>query len=469
MGFIPCNSWDRFIDFSQFLIITVRLLFCKSCCSTRKDSQKLDQRERHLREAKAAKIACPVLALLYNQGILHPNTDGRVSWDDLFVALEEIGTLPGYALFHSAGIAAFKDVDFHQSIRSRFGQKRYLNVFKMSVGQIERLEYIKHGCSSTIRDTRYDPVSSSGATASAKGDPATTNTIETKSVTGTTDTIDGIANDARRLNKSRRQRFERWFTRRVFFLKEDRCYLSGLARVIKAVRDSGETLGEWSEEKMIIFHPKCYDSKYKQELIEWQACLKLTSLFVCFGQVDEGSGRLYMSRADLESIYLFSKFPIGYKKRSWGFEATLRALSKMSEFDLKFAKAVEIEIINKITAKRRRRQNQEVLDTRFSDLKMMWTFLNMMKKRGCAFLDENEEDQLALDGINGHSSQRRINDGLDIERGYSDGIVNDINIGLDNGADDLNALSADDGNDDGSRLSLVSLDSNDDDDTIPLI
>ena len=95
---------------------------------------------------------------------------------------------------------------------------------------------------------------------------------------------------------------------------------------------------------MSMYHPDCVESNYEEELCEWQATVKLASLFACFGEIDERSGRLYMSRDALESIYLDSRFPTGYKIRSWGVESSLRVVAKMSEFDLKFAKVVNVEI-----------------------------------------------------------------------------------------------------------------------------
>ena len=260
------------------------------------------------------------------------------------MALQEIGTLPGCALFHCAGIAAFKDGDFHQTLRSRCGKKRFINVFKMNVEQTERHEYTKHGCSTNIRDTRFDPVPAAPSLelpSTAREDESVEDdekkTERERSMSGEDEATSKI------VRASRKERFDRWFTRRSFFLRENRCYLSGLARVLKQARDEGVHCGEWSARNMSMYHPDCVES-YKEELCEWQATVKLASLFACFGEIDERSGRLYMSRDALESIYLDSRFPNGYKIRSWGVESSLRVVAKMSEFDLKFAKVVNVEI-----------------------------------------------------------------------------------------------------------------------------
>ena len=261
------------------------------------------------------------------------------------MALQEIGTLPGCALFHCAGIAAFKDGDFHQTLRSRCGKKRFINVFKMNVEQTEHPEYTKHGCSTNIRDTRFDPVPAAPSLelpATAREDESVKDgekkTERERSTSGEDEATSKL------VRASRKERFDRWFTRRSFFLRENRCYLSGLARVLKQARDEGVHCGEWSTRNMSMYHPDCVESNYKEELCEWQATVKLASLFACFGEIDERSGRLYMSRDALESIYLDSRFPTGYKIRSWGVESSLRVVAKMSEFDLKFAKVVNVEI-----------------------------------------------------------------------------------------------------------------------------
>ena len=119
----------------------------------------------------------------------------------------------------------------------------------MNVGQIERPEYIKHGFSTTIRDSRYDPaVEEAGDEKEPEEEAKTTTTTTTVIETNTLPPPPPNQNSKARRKESRRQRFERWFTRRVFFLQEDRCYLSGLARVIKDAREYGSQAGEFSEE-----------------------------------------------------------------------------------------------------------------------------------------------------------------------------------------------------------------------------
>ena len=278
-------SVDRFLDYAGFFFITIRLLFCTKCCSPVRPLSTLDHNEIEQRKLKAVDILCPVLATLYKQGLLHPNSAGGVYWDDLSMALQEhLGVLPSWALFHSVSYAAFKENDVHQSTRSRFGKKRCINIFKMNVGQIERPEYIKHGFSTTIRDSRYDPaVEEAGDEKEPEEEARTTTTTTTVIETNTLPPPPPNQNSKARRKESRRQRFERWFTRRVFFLQEDRCYLSGLARVIKDAREYGSQAGEFSEHNITAFHPTCCESKHRKELFGYQACLKLASLFVCFG------------------------------------------------------------------------------------------------------------------------------------------------------------------------------------------
>jgi hypothetical protein len=469
-------SWARFLDYTGFFFITIRLLFCTKCCSPARPSSTLDHNEIERRKLKAEDILCPVLATLYKQGLLHPNSAGRVYWDDLSMALQEhLGVLPSWALFHSVSYAAFKEHDVHQSARSRFGKKRCLNLFKMNVGQVERPEYLKHGFSTTIRDSRYDPAveelgdekepeeEANASTATTTTTTTTTTPITTTITTAIeTKTLPPNQNFKARQKESRRQRFERWFTRRVFFLQEDRCYLSGLARVIKDARESGCQAGEFSEPNMTVFHPTCCESKHRKELFEYQACLKLASLFVCFGTVDEGSGRLYMSRLDLEAIYLESCFPVGWKKTpQWGFESSLRALSKMSESGLLFAKAVDMEIMNTLPAAQRKQQLQ--VETGYSDFAMMLRFIKLLKKRGFHFFQEDETiDSTTLNTGTNHGSQQ-CSDAM--EKGdttFPD--MDDVDF-----VDEGGRLSL------GSLSSLVSLDSSggegegEDDDTIPLI
>ena len=481
-------SCERILDIITFIFISIRLLLCPS----RTSKQRLTSLELEQRKDKVHTIACPVLAILYNQGLLHPDEQGKVSWQQLYVALQEIGTLPGHALFHSAGIAAFKDGDFHQTLRSRCGKNRYINIFRLNLGAIDRHEFVKHGFSTTIRDVRFDPTinetsnnthsdtidrknvamkdsgNGSGSATDSDSDDAADTEIKTKQK-NTDDANNTKQTIHKRRRESRRQRFERWFTRRVFFLREDRCYLSGLARVLKEARDCGEKSGEWSQNNMKIFHPnpKCHD--YSNELIEYQATIKWASLFVCFGQVDEGSGRLYMSREALESVLLDSKFPAGYiKKKAWGFESTLRSISKMSEFNLSFSKLIEAEFTDSDTSTAvtmvGNGRSCNGCETQLSDLKVTWRFIKLMQSKGIAFLNEINSEDLA--GSNGtavlyfgraskefekNQNQRKQDFEEDIENGF---IIHEL--------DDVSSA------DEGGRLSLESLESIDDD-TAPLI
>ena len=121
--------------------------------------------------------------------------------------------------FQACGIASYIEEDTDQTVRSRFGYKRYLNIFRMNPGEVVCDDQVQHGMSTTIRDSRFDP---------------TTEALQ----------------QGETVRNSRRAQFERWFgAPGIWTLGPDggqRCTVAGLSQVLGNVKTAGDFSGEWS-------------------------------------------------------------------------------------------------------------------------------------------------------------------------------------------------------------------------------
>lgn len=245
----------------------------------------LSEQEKREREANADRICCPVLGTLYRHGLLHPTPDGRVTWQEIWAGLRIIGFDRSTCAFQALGIAAYKESDPDQTVRSRGGYHRYLNIFRMNPGEVVCHDQVQHGMSTTIRDSRFDPP------AGGRG----------------------------AVRESRREQFERWFGAPGVWTTgtdgEQRCTVAGLARLLGDVKTSGDFSGEWSVPTLEQKKPRAAEMGHRAELGEWQALFAWATFFVAFGSTEpEGGGGLHMTRSALEAMFLRSEFPDGWQE-----------------------------------------------------------------------------------------------------------------------------------------------------------
>jgi hypothetical protein len=345
-----CSCVDAF----GFVLIVLWLFMC--CCTNACiPVKKLSVDERELRQAHAWRIACPVLASMYCSGMLHPDSRGCISWRHLWCALRAIGCTrclspsrfsrsPSQApplaccvrltvhadhagpsarrvnaLFQAAGIAAYRHGDPNQLVRARGGVFRYLNIFRMGVGELSSQTHVhvQHGASTTIRDSRFDPPSdfSPGGRLC--------------------DTMQSTPEAAAHILESRSARFDEWITDAPGVITtssgERRMYLpGGLAQLLTNTTACGDESGEWSQPAIIAKKPSVAKMGHTQELHEWQAVFAMTAMCVAFGETDS-EGQPYMSLAALRSLYLQSELPSGWAPRPWGFFNGVRMVARLSE------------------------------------------------------------------------------------------------------------------------------------------
>jgi hypothetical protein len=204
-------------------------------------------------------------------------------------------------------------------VRARGGVFRYLNIFRMGVGELSSQTHVhvQHGASTTIRDSRFDPPSdfSPGGRLC--------------------DTMQSTPEAAAHILESRSARFDEWITDAPGVITtssgERRMYLpGGLAQLLTNTTACGDESGEWSQPAIIAKKPSVAKMGHTQELHEWQAVFAMTAMCVAFGETDS-EGQPYMSLAALRSLYLQSELPSGWAPRPWGFFNGVRMVARLSE------------------------------------------------------------------------------------------------------------------------------------------
>ena len=224
------------------------------------------------------------------------------------------------ALFQAVGIAAYRHGDRNQLVRARGGVFRYLNIFRMGVDELSSRNHVhvQHGCSTTIRDSRFDPPSDF-----APGGRLC-------------DTLQSTPEAAARILESRSARFDEWIADAPGVTTstgsgERRMHLpDGLAQFLTNVRAWGDESGEWSLPAIIAKKPAVAKIGHAKELHEWQSVFAMTAMGLAFGEVDS-EGQHYISLAALRSLYLQSELPSGWAPRPWGFFNGLRMIARLPE------------------------------------------------------------------------------------------------------------------------------------------
>ena len=224
------------------------------------------------------------------------------------------------AAFQAAGIAAYRHGDPNQLVRARFGVFRYLNIFRMGVGELSSHNHVhvQHGSSTTIRDSRFDPPS----------DYAPGGRL--------CDTMQSTPEAAARILESRSARFDEWIADAPGVIttssdEEPRMVLpAGLAQLLTNIRAWGDESGEWSLPAVVESKPEVAEIGHTQELHEWQSVFAMCAMCLAFGETGS-DGQQYMSLAALKSLYLHSELPSGWAPRPWGFFNGLRLVARLSE------------------------------------------------------------------------------------------------------------------------------------------
>ena len=128
------------------------------CSVTPTPTRTLDAAELAQRQQLAHRVACPVVASMYMRGLLNPTPEGVITWQDLNAALRSIGFCRSSAMFQAFGIASYWGGDTKQTLRSRGGVHRFMNIFQMSPGETSESAamQLQHGFSTVIRDSRHD-------------------------------------------------------------------------------------------------------------------------------------------------------------------------------------------------------------------------------------------------------------------------------------------------------------------------
>jgi hypothetical protein len=227
------------------------------------------------------KILCPVLSSMYSAGDLVPDKDGMVSRRQLRDALmNAVGTSKFSSNFQATGVAAFDHDDAEMKDRKRClpgtycwflnlfsvddpAANRYLNLFNLGANK-----FVEHGASTGVRE-----VSQSDPNNECKGKfPC-------------------------------EARFQRFYVANLD--SRGRFYRANLRKVQCMAIKEGDKLSEWSHSK-------------SQFLREWQLKLATNGWLDAFGRMDEETGEVYMTEADLRRMLMHGNYPEGWVRRPWG-------------------------------------------------------------------------------------------------------------------------------------------------------
>ena len=288
----------------------------------------------HDRRLNAHRIACPVLASMYRDGMLNPTAEGVINWQELFACLRAVGFCRASAHAQAVGIAAYRNGDTDQmSQRDRGGVNRFLNIFRMSPGETSASAalQLQHGFSTTVRDSRFD------------GESADSTAMDSTAA----------ANLADRVRESRKTRFDEWYNavpgvmRRHAASGERRCYLDGLSALLGHAKVHGDKSGRWSPGNVKDCLPKAAALGFTTEMYEAQAVFAFSFFWVAFGETDE-RGQLYMSETALESMYLDSQFPPSWRAgKRFGFREGFEAVAELgSDTGLLLPEQVKEELVD---------------------------------------------------------------------------------------------------------------------------
>ena len=223
-------------------------------------------------------------------------------------------------MFQAVGIAAYRHGDRIQLVRARGGVFRYLNIFRMGVDELSSGNHVhvQHGCSTTIRDARFDPLS----------DFSPGGHLE--------DTTQSTPQAATSILASRSARFDEWIADSPGVITstdsgERRMLLpDGLTQLLTNIRAWGDEGGEWSRPAILAAKPAVAKIGHVEELHEWQSVFAFNALGLAFGEIDS-EGQHYISLDALRKLYLQSELPTGWAPRPWGFFNGLRMVARISE------------------------------------------------------------------------------------------------------------------------------------------
>jgi hypothetical protein len=295
-------------------------------------------KDKSFRKLHAHRIPCPLMSSFYRRGWLNPDQYGRVEWMEMYNSLRISGASVMSSFFQTTGIVAYNETDYEQTVRNRepdvlavFAQflhtgkpskLRYVNLFRMNPGDYINSHYVQHGFSTTIRDRRYDHMAKPVRVKEGEG---------LVLVGGTEEADEQLEFD--RVRKLRRGRLDDWIGAAGVLDEQGRLYVKGLGKLLVDMKEHGDRSSEWSfdaksSEKQNIdkYHPKASQEKgqyIKEPLSEWQAMLAWLATLTGFGQNRTNSfGGEYLTRDDLDGLFLDSELPKSWEKISWGFTMT---------------------------------------------------------------------------------------------------------------------------------------------------
>lgn len=260
-------------------------------------------------------VACPFLASLVSAGYLTPGSRGEVSDSKMTAGLMSGGASAVFSAFQTAGIVGFEDSDTYQftrlvAVRATESTK-YINLYNMApqfacdanfsntpAGYPCNMnpEYQQHGYSASILDP----------TDGKSRQEAFDAVFEAATVL---ETIDGVD--------------ERVLTAKGMGIL---LYNARQADDMSSENSLNST-GGLSGSKMEYFHPSITDSSNYLPLSQWQAVLAWTGFWESLRR-ESPSGVLYMPYSDLESTFLYGKFPDDFVARDWGLNSMFNFISK---------------------------------------------------------------------------------------------------------------------------------------------
>mmetsp|Transcript_46667 Transcript_46667/g.117569 ORF Transcript_46667/g.117569 Transcript_46667/m.117569 type:complete len:355 (-) Transcript_46667:117-1181(-) len=229
------------------------------------------------------RILCPVLAAMVKGGHLHPDSDGAVTFEDIYTGLrDKLMCNDNLAWEQAIGIADYDyDHRINQTTRDRclpgtkcfFDKKlhgpnryneRYLNIYKMN-----GLQTVEHGCSTGVRGG-----------ANNVPDFELCNGIFPCEV-----------------------RFTKFYE--ACADSRGRLYRDNVLCVVCKAQSFGDRGGEFS------YNPL-------QSARQWQMTAAITGWVQAFGRLDPDTKDWYMTLDDARAMILEGRYPDGWTPRKWG-------------------------------------------------------------------------------------------------------------------------------------------------------
>lgn len=287
----------------------VLLLLVDVALPLRRSAHKSDDESSN----KAAKIACPVMGALVNQGVIKMDGTDRVSQEDTLKGLMWTGNSEVMAGFQAKGITAFKANDTHQEYRERDGSYEkplYLNyntwnpLFACIGNNPTRnglpcnvnVGFQQHGYSTTLRDPT---------------DKSTADVRWSKwmSLPGVLTSMSGV--------------------------NEKVMKLEGMGKLLKEARLRGEKSGEFSltannqlkGSPIAFYHPSARTQWKYLGCSQWQAMGAWAAFWALFAR--KKNGVEYMPESDLRRFFFHAQFPVGWKPKPWGFRETMKVVREL--------------------------------------------------------------------------------------------------------------------------------------------